>query len=84
MQRESITGNKLKKVTEMIKDKSKVHDAFAEFYYSKNGASHKANGENDIKHVYALFTDKQKKNMGIGLLNPVAVRLRAKLEKSRK
>jgi len=84
MQRELITGDKLKKVTKMIRDKSRLQDAFAEFYYSKNGASHKANGENDVKHVYGNMTDKFKRSIGIGLINPVAVRLRAKLDKSRK
>jgi len=84
MQRELITGDKLKKVTEMIRDKSEVQDAFVEYYYSDLGASKKRNHETNMKHIYALFTDKQKKSMGIGLLNPVAVRLRAKLEKSRK
>lgn len=81
MDHKPITGDKLKKVTRLIRDKSKVQDAFAAFYYSKNGASHKANGDNDVKHAYARMTDKFKKSIGIDLINPVAERLRAKLNK---
>lgn len=83
MQRELITG-KIAKVTEMIRDKNKLQESFTEYYYSKSGASHKANGENDIKHTYARMTDKLKRNLCIHLVNPTAIRLRAKLEKMRK
>ena len=75
MQRELVTG----KIAKALKDKNKVQTAFAEYYYSDIKASHKANRENDIKHTYARMTDKFKRNIGIGLVNPAAMRLKAKL-----
>ena len=78
MQRELVTGQ-CDRVAKALKDKSRVQNAFAEYYYSDIKASHKANGVNDIKHTYARMTDQFKRNMGIGLLNPTAIRLKAKL-----